>query len=196
MEQLRSRIEEIAKYKEVSIRQMESVCQLKRGNLSNISKEGTIGLDKASKIIDAFPDISPDWLISGKGSMLREDYKTKQSGMVIGQAINGDIHNNGRGKVHISSVSLAPSKIYDNQEPSIKQKEQRQWQETGTLNRVQENQIEILMGRNRTLEMTIEDLKAQLQEKESMIEWLKQKCDEETTHNRALVNELLGRERP
>ena len=50
MEQLKERIEEVAKYKEVSIRQMESACQLKRGNLSNISKCGTIGLDKASKI--------------------------------------------------------------------------------------------------------------------------------------------------
>ena len=150
MEQLKERIEEVAKYKEVSIRQMESACQLKRGNLSNISKCGTIGLDKASKILDAFPDISPDWLISGKGSMLRENYlKSTQNRILVGQGVNGDIHSNGIGDVNVSNVSLGASNMYD-RDPLTNQMERRKVE--STPNRKQENQAEILIERNRTLE--------------------------------------------
>ena len=39
----------------------------------------------------------------------------------------------------------------------------------------------------------IERLKSMLKTQESMIEWLKQKYDEEAAHNRSLVNELLGK---
>ena len=193
MEQLRNRIEEIAKYKQVSIRQMEVICQLKRGNLSNISKDGTIGLDKASKIIDTFPDVSPDWLISGKGPMLRNDFlKGKEGRIVVGQTVNGDIHNNGMGKVNISSVSLAPSNIHDDA-PLIKQMEQRPVK--STLNSEQEYQAEILMERSRTLEAEIEGLRSQLKLKDSELEWLRVKYEEEVAHSRGLVKELLTREK-
>ena len=75
MSGIKKRIEEFSKYKGISVRQMEALSLLKRGNLSNISESGTIGVDKASKILDTFPDLSPDWFLTGRGSMIRSQYK-------------------------------------------------------------------------------------------------------------------------
>lgn len=38
-----------------------------------LDKEGSIGSDKCERIIYSFPDLNLEWLITGKGSMLRED---------------------------------------------------------------------------------------------------------------------------
>ena len=168
MEQLKERIEEVAKYKGVSIRQMESACQLKRGNLSNISKDGTIGLDKASKILDAFSDISPDWLISGRGSMLRP--QANRTGHVV---VSNDFKG---GTNHIGDISISNGI----EAPSLSAKE---GQDAGDQS-IRDRQHLIA---------EIERLKSMLKTQESMIEWLKQKCDEEAAHNRSLVNELLGK---
>lgn len=168
MEQLKERIEEVAKYKGVSIRQMESACQLKRGNLSNISKDGTIGLDKASKILDAFSDISPDWLISGRGSMLRP--QANRTGHVV---VSNDFKG---GANHIGDISISNGI----EAPPLSAKE---GQDAGDQS-IRDRQHLIA---------EIERLKSMLKTQESMIEWLKQKCDEEAAHNRSLVNELLGK---
>lgn len=168
MEQLKERIEEVAKYKGVSIRQMESACQLKRGNLSNISKDGTIGLDKASKILDAFSDISPDWLISGRGSMLRP--QANRTGHVV---VSNDFKG---GTNHIGDISISNGI----EAPSLSAKE---GQDAGDQS-IRDRQHLIA---------EIERLKSMLKTQESMIEWLKQKYDEEAAHNRSLVNELLGK---
>ena len=168
MEQLKERIEEVAKYKGVSIRQMESACQLKRGNLSNISKDGTIGLDKASKILDAFSDISPDWLISGRGSMLRP--QANRTGHVV---VSNDFKG---GTNHIGDISISNGI----EAPPLSAKE---GQDAGDQS-IRDRQHLIA---------EIERLKSMLKTQESMIEWLKQKCDEEAAHNRSLVNELLGK---
>ena len=168
MEQLKERIEEVAKYKGVSIRQMESACQLKRGNLSNISKDGTIGLDKASKILDAFSDISPDWLISGRGSMLRP--QANRTGHVV---VSNDFKG---GTNHIGDISISNGI----EAPPLGAKE---GQDAGDQS-IRDRQHLIA---------EIERLKSMLKTQESMIEWLKQKCDEEAAHNRSLVSELLGK---
>jgi hypothetical protein len=36
-----------------------------------LDKEGTIGCDKLEIILNIYPDIDPDWLITGKGNMFR-----------------------------------------------------------------------------------------------------------------------------
>lgn len=65
--ELRERILMISKFYNLSVREFEKVCQLGRGNISNM--KGTIGTDKLSKIIDTFPSINALWLISGEGEM-------------------------------------------------------------------------------------------------------------------------------
>lgn len=48
------------------MRAFEEKCGLGRGNISNMSQEGTLGSDKLTKIIDTFPGIDLYWLLTGK----------------------------------------------------------------------------------------------------------------------------------
>lgn len=57
----------------MSIRSFEEFCGLNRGNISNMGEDGSIGSDKLSKILDAFPALNPRWLLSGSGPMLSLD---------------------------------------------------------------------------------------------------------------------------
>jgi len=47
------------------MRAFEEVCGLGRGNISNMSPDGSLGSDKLSKIIDTFPEIDLHWLLTG-----------------------------------------------------------------------------------------------------------------------------------
>lgn len=38
-----------------------------------LNKDGNIGSDKCEKILSYYIDINPDWLLTGKGNMLRDD---------------------------------------------------------------------------------------------------------------------------
>lgn len=69
-EPIKIRIVRIAKEKGLSMRKFEEICQLGRGNISNMKDDGSIGSDKLSKIIDKMPDVSAKWLLTGRGSML------------------------------------------------------------------------------------------------------------------------------
>ena len=70
---MKKRLLQIADYLGMSVRAFEAACELQRGNISNMSENGAIGSDKLSKIIDSFPDINPEWLITGKGEMLKSE---------------------------------------------------------------------------------------------------------------------------
>lgn len=79
MNTIRQRLIEIADYKQLSVRAFEEFCGLKRGNISNLAPGGNIGSDKLSKIIDTMPEVSPDWLLTGRGKMLKEDLSEMSS---------------------------------------------------------------------------------------------------------------------
>jgi hypothetical protein len=80
---MRERLKQIADYYGLSIRKFEKECDLKRGNISNISDNGTIGVDKLSKIIDKFPNLDIGWLLTGKGEMLKKNEVIEQNGSDI-----------------------------------------------------------------------------------------------------------------
>jgi len=42
-------------------------------SMGYLDKTGAIGTDKYLKIIEYFPEINPEWLLTGKGSMLKAD---------------------------------------------------------------------------------------------------------------------------
>lgn len=63
---LKDRLKWLAQQKGLSIRAFEEKCGLGRGNVSNMSADGSIGSDKLTKIIDAFPTVDAYWLITGK----------------------------------------------------------------------------------------------------------------------------------
>lgn len=70
---IKERLEKIAAFDSLSIRRFEEKCGLKRGNISNMSNESSIGSDKLSKIIDAYSSIDIEWLLTGKGDMLKNE---------------------------------------------------------------------------------------------------------------------------
>lgn len=66
-ENLKERIKAIAYLYRTSVRGMERKAGLNTGVLSGMGEN--LGSDKIDKILTAFPDINPVWLLSGKGSM-------------------------------------------------------------------------------------------------------------------------------
>ena len=113
MKNLKNRIEKITQLYAISMRELESKCGLKRGNLSNIKDNGTIGVDKASKILDAFPEILPEWLLAGKEPILRPQLVIDHS-LIKKDALNGgspfyeDLPVSA-GKIEISDIKEQPT---------------------------------------------------------------------------------------
>lgn len=66
---IRQRILQILEAKGISKYKFYKDTGLSNGYLD---KEGAVGSDKCEKIISYFPDVSLEWLILGRGSMLRD----------------------------------------------------------------------------------------------------------------------------
>jgi len=73
MGKIKDRLYLVAKHYGLSVRKLEQMANLNRGNVSNLT--GAIGSDKLSKIHDAFPEINLTWLINGNGEMLIHNYE-------------------------------------------------------------------------------------------------------------------------
>lgn len=68
---IKQRIIRYVKSKKISQRHFEIASGLSNGFVNNIVK--TIGADKLHKIALAFPDLNADWLLTGEGSMLKDE---------------------------------------------------------------------------------------------------------------------------
>ena len=64
-----SRIRQIIEYKQVSERRFCIKIGVSNGFLSKVKD---IGSEKVKKIVNAYPEISTNWLITGKGDMLKK----------------------------------------------------------------------------------------------------------------------------
>lgn len=66
-----SRIQLFAKVNSLSIKKFEATCEIKPNVLQNaITRKSSISIDTLGKIKSAFPDLSLNWVIFGKGEML------------------------------------------------------------------------------------------------------------------------------
>jgi phage repressor protein C with HTH and peptisase S24 domain len=70
---MKKRLLEIVDFMKLSVRSFEVACGLQRGNISNMTDESAIGSDKLSKIIDSFPFFNAEWILTGKGSMIKDN---------------------------------------------------------------------------------------------------------------------------
>lgn len=66
MTTIKERLYKIAEFEGLSVRAFEEKCNLGRGNISNMAPNGAIGSDKLSKILDAFPYVDINWILTGK----------------------------------------------------------------------------------------------------------------------------------
>lgn len=73
METIKKRLEYLSHYYGLSMRKFEEKCGLNRGNLSNMKDGSAIGSDKLTLIFDNIPGVNPEWLLTGKGEMMRTD---------------------------------------------------------------------------------------------------------------------------
>lgn len=65
MTTIKERLYSIAEFEGLSVRAFEERCGLGRGNISNMAPGGAIGSDKLTKILDTFPDIDVNWILTG-----------------------------------------------------------------------------------------------------------------------------------
>lgn len=66
---VKERIETFCNFKKISMREFERLTGLNHGYVNTIRKG--IGNEKLAGIMDAFPDLSRDWLLYGEGEMLK-----------------------------------------------------------------------------------------------------------------------------
>lgn len=67
------RIKQYLDLKGVSIRAFELRCGFSNGSFASQLRNGkTMGVDRLENILNAFPDINAEWLLTGKGDMLND----------------------------------------------------------------------------------------------------------------------------
>lgn len=68
------KIRQIIEFYGLNVRQFEQKISASEGQIYKyLSRGGGLNSDTVAKILDNFPDISPDWLLLGKGEMLRSE---------------------------------------------------------------------------------------------------------------------------
>ncbi len=80
------RILEVLNYKGISKYKFHKELGLSNGFLD---KSRDIGTDKYAKILEYFPDINPEWLLTGKGEMLKTAKKEVEKEPVLHPAVSG-----------------------------------------------------------------------------------------------------------
>ena len=80
MEKNIDRVRRVIEEKGLSVRGFESAIGASNGTISKaMSRSGDIGSDLLSKIVHTYTDLSPEWLLTGRGSMLREQVGRSES---------------------------------------------------------------------------------------------------------------------
>lgn len=72
----KQRILEYLDYKGVDKRTFFQSTDIKRGLLDSDKLQATVSDVSIAKILVTYPDLNPDWLLTGKGSMLREQQES------------------------------------------------------------------------------------------------------------------------
>ncbi len=69
-----NRIKEYLKFKGISNRQLEIKTGMSNGSFaSQLKNNKTMGIDRLENILNVYSDINPEWLLTGKGNMLKND---------------------------------------------------------------------------------------------------------------------------
>lgn len=69
---MEERIRQIIEYYNISIRQFEQKISVSDGLIHKaLARKSGLKSDTLAKILDIFPQVNPDWLLLGKGEMLR-----------------------------------------------------------------------------------------------------------------------------
>lgn len=71
---MKERLLQLIEFLQTNVSQFEKNISVSNGAIRNaMGRNRGLNSDVLSKILDVYPNISPDWLILGKGEMLRSD---------------------------------------------------------------------------------------------------------------------------
>lgn len=74
------RIKAYLDYKGLSLRAFEASIGVSNGAITSQMKPGkTIGVDRLENILRIYEELSPDWVMTGRGTMIREEYASKEA---------------------------------------------------------------------------------------------------------------------
>jgi transcriptional regulator with XRE-family HTH domain len=89
------RIKQYLDYKGLSLRAFEASIGVSNGAITSQLKPGkTIGVDRLEHILKIYEELNPDWALTGKGSMIRSDYVSKDTMTVSEKASKMSIEGN------------------------------------------------------------------------------------------------------
>ena len=75
---VKERLKQYIEHKKMSVRSFEKVCGLSYGYINNMRV--SMQPDKVENIAMHFPDLNTGWLLTGEGTMLKENRLEKMSG--------------------------------------------------------------------------------------------------------------------
>lgn len=114
METIKDRLIKFLAYLKIGQGKFEKNCGLSNGTVNNI-KDGGVTTQKIERIMLTYPNLSIEWLITGKGEMLKSSNPLSNSATVHGDVSgsvvgNGVLHNgnvNGDGNI----VGIVPADV-------------------------------------------------------------------------------------
>lgn len=81
---VKDRIYQFCKKKGIAVRNFEQNCGLSNGYVSSMRKG--LGVGKLENVLNAYPELSREWLLYGEGEMLKKDYgKQKERVMLLSE---------------------------------------------------------------------------------------------------------------
>lgn len=81
---VKDRIKIFVEYQKMTVSAFEKSINSSNGYVNSISK--SIGLDKIELILENYPKLNVEWLLTGKGSMLKDDIKSRLSQNITGNS--------------------------------------------------------------------------------------------------------------
>lgn len=79
---VKDRVKKFCKSKEIRVSDFEKTLNVANGYVNSISK--SIGIDKINTILENYPNLSLEWLLTGKGEMLKDNnHSDKQKEDII-----------------------------------------------------------------------------------------------------------------
>ena len=184
---IKDRVIHLLEYKGIPKEEFYKKIGMTSASFRGAARQTPLNSNAIENILSELPDVSSEWLLMGKGSMLKAGYSKSISQIAGDNSLNAlQLGNNNR--QFISENASKPGKaVIDKPGKQIPV----DFSDTG----VPTIQSKTRSEREQALEAVIAELKSQLKSQESALEWLQKRYDDEVAHNRSLVNELLGRER-
>lgn len=97
--EIKERLLEFAKIKRIKKMEFYEIIGIDSSNFAGKMAESELSADKIARILVIFPELNPDWLLLGKGEMLRKE-DAKQVAMATAPQSNA---SNGNLNIGVSS---------------------------------------------------------------------------------------------